>query len=126
MASRCVRPSYRTELVRPGDRVLLWVSGAQRDLPAGIHASGRVTGPVVGDLLPVRLAALAHPVTRSELRGHPDLASLEVLRMPAGSNPSWVTRAQLAALEELGLGAAAGQDPASEWRGLSGFSSELR
>ena len=30
--------------------------------------------------------------------GHPDLAALEVLRMPAGSNPSYVTPGQLEVL----------------------------
>ncbi|CAM3571803.1 hypothetical protein [Nocardioides zeicaulis] len=108
-----MRPSYRTALVRRGQRVLLWVSGPQRDLPAGIHAAGWVTGPVVDDRLPVRLAALEQPVLRPGLLAHPALALLEVLRMPAGSNPSWVTREELAALEELGL-PAAGQAPASE------------
>lgn len=103
MVSRCVRPSYRTGLVRRGHRVLLWISGTEADLPAGIHAAGRVTGPVDGDQLPVRLATLERPLLRSELVAHPALTTLEVLRMPAGSNPSYVTRAQLAALEELGL-----------------------
>jgi len=35
--TRCVRSSYRTDLVRPGQRVLLWVSGGSRELPPGIH-----------------------------------------------------------------------------------------
>lgn len=95
VGERCVRPSYRTDLVTAGQAVLLWVSGRQPGLPAGIHAHGRTTGPVRDGLMPVELAALADPLLRSELVGHPGLADLEVLRMPAGSNPSYVTPAQL-------------------------------
>ena len=99
--TRCVRRSYRLELVSPGQPVLLWVSG--RVLP-GVHAVGTVTGPVRdggeddGPVLPVRLTHLPAPVERGELLADPDFASAEVLRMPAGSNPSWVTAAQLAAV----------------------------
>ena len=41
--TRCVRRSYRLELVSPGQPVLLWVSGRVRP---GVHAVGTVTGPV--------------------------------------------------------------------------------
>ena len=101
VVTRCVRRSYRTDLVEQGQRVLLWVSGSEPDLPAGIHASGRTTGPVADGVMPVTLTPLRSPVLRSELVGHPDLASLEVIRMPAGSNPSYVTPAQLSALEDM-------------------------
>jgi hypothetical protein len=101
VVTRCVRPSYRTDLVEEGQRVLLWISGSERDLPAGIHAHGRTTGPAADGVMPVTLAPLRSPVLRSELVGHPDLAALEVIRMPAGSNPSYVTPAQLSALQEL-------------------------
>lgn len=92
---RCIRPSYRTDLVTAGQPVLLWVSGHRPDLPAGIHARGRTTGPVRDEVMPVELRPLTDPLLRSELVGHPGLADLEVLRMPAGSNPSYVTPAQL-------------------------------
>ncbi len=101
VATWCVRPSYRTELVAPGQVVLLWVSGAEVDLPAGIHAHGRTTGRAEDGLMPVVLAPLTDPLSRSELLAHPGLAGLEVLRMPAGSNPSFVTPAQLDALVEM-------------------------
>ncbi|HYH35472.1 MAG TPA: hypothetical protein VD814_10010 [Nocardioides sp.] len=100
-AAPCVRPSYRTELVAAGDPVLLWVSGGRTDVPAGIHAQGRARGPVgpVGEsgrlAVPVRWRPLSAPVLRRELLAHPVLRELEVLRMPAGSNPSFVTREQL-------------------------------
>ena len=96
---RCVRPSYRLELMRPEQPCLLWVSG--RDRP-GVHALGVLAGaptsgedgPVVG----VRWTRLAEPVDRSELLADPDAADAEVLRMPAGSNPSWLSAAQYAAV----------------------------
>lgn len=103
--SWCVRSSYRTALVAPGQPVLLWVSGGQRDPAAGIHAFGTTTGEVTGPpddmIVPLRLEPLAPTVLRVELVGHRLLADLEVVRMPAGSNPSYVTREQLAALREL-------------------------
>lgn len=98
--TRCVRRSYRTDLIEEGQPVLLWVSGSEPDLPAGIYAHGRTTGPVADGVMPVTLAPLRGPVLRSELVGDPDLAALEVIRMPAGSNPSYVTPAQLSALHE--------------------------
>lgn len=102
----CVRATYRTDLVEAGQPVLLWVSGSEPGLPAGIHAHGRTTGPARDGVVPLVLYPLEDPLLRSELVGHPDLAGLEVLRMPAGSNPSYVTPEQLAVLagmrEELG------------------------
>ena len=99
--TRCVRRSYRLELVSPGQPVLLWVSG--RVLP-GVHAVGTVSGPVPADdggdgpVLPVRLTSLTAPVDRGELLADPGFRSAEVLRMPAGSNPSWLSAAQLGAV----------------------------
>ena len=104
VVTRCVRPTYRTELVEAGQPVLLWISGRDPAHPAGLHAQGRTTGPVdqlgPDHVLPVSLSALEHPVPRDELRAHPLLVRLEVLTMPAGSNPSYVTREQLDALRE--------------------------
>ena len=100
--TRCVRRSYRLELVSPGQPVLLWVSGRVRP---GVHALGTVSGPVRADdadedgpVLPVRLTSLPDPVDRGELLADPDFRSAEVLRMPAGSNPSWLSAAQLGAV----------------------------
>ncbi len=113
VATRCLRASYRTDLVEAGQPVLFWVSGDHAEHPAGIYAQGWTTGPAVLDpasagpgagrttaslVVPVRLDPVDPPVLRPELRAHPELAAMEVLRMPAGSNPSYVTRAQLEAL----------------------------
>jgi hypothetical protein len=56
------------------------------DRPPDIDAAG----PVV----PARLTLLAEPVGRAELMADPDARDAEMLRMPAGSNPSWLSRAQ--------------------------------
>ena len=48
--------------------------------------------------MPVRLTRLAEPVDRAELLADPVARSAEVLRMPAGSNPSWLSGAQFAAV----------------------------
>ncbi|QXG75923.1 hypothetical protein KUM42_19515 [Modestobacter sp. L9-4] len=99
---RCLRPSYRLGLVRAGQPVLLWVSG--RDRP-GVHALGVVTGPVRdthdGPAVPVQLTRLAEPVDRAELLADPAVRDAEVLRMPAGSNPSWLSAGQYAAVLAL-------------------------
>ncbi|TFV50372.1 hypothetical protein [Blastococcus sp. TF02A-35] len=96
---RCVRPSYRLGLLAPGQPCLLWVSG--RDRP-GVHAVGTVAGDVDDrgerPAVPVRLRLLAEPVPRSELVADPGFRDAEVLRMPAGSNPSWLTPGQYAAV----------------------------
>jgi hypothetical protein len=94
---RCVRRSYRLELMAPGQPCLLWVSG--REQP-GVHAVGVLTsaamedpgGPVVG----VSWTRLAEPVLRADLLADPVARDAEVLRMPAGSNPSWLSPAQYA------------------------------
>jgi hypothetical protein len=95
--TRCVRPSYRLGLMAPGQPCLLWRSG--RDSP-GVHALGVLTGPVRheagGPVVPVRLTPLAEPVLRAELLADPVFREAEVIRMPAGSNPSWLTAAQYA------------------------------
>jgi hypothetical protein len=116
--TRCVRRSYRLGLVSPGQPVVLWVSGR---LGPGVHAVGSVTGPAQepvdagpGDddrpALPVRLIRLANPVERAELLHDPRFRDAEVLRVPAGSNPSWLSAAQLATVLER-----AGPDVLGPW-----------
>ena len=97
--TRCVRRTYRLELMAAGQPCLLWLSG--RDRP-GVHALGAIAGPVEedadGPAVPVRLTLLAEPVLRTDLFGDPRMRHAEVLRMPAGSNPSWLSRAQFDAV----------------------------
>jgi hypothetical protein len=102
ITSRCVRPTYRTGLVRRGQPVLLWISGGDRRHPSGIYAAGTTTGPARVDLpepaMPVRLRAVEPVVARAEILARPGFADLEVIRMPAGSNPSYVGTVHYAAL----------------------------
>lgn len=100
---RCLRPSYRLSLMAPGQPCLLWLSG--RTTP-GIHAVGVLSGDVSsgsgGPEVRVRLTLLARPVSRADLLGDLRTRNAEVLRMPAGSNPSWLSPAQYAAVRALG------------------------
>lgn len=90
---RCVRPSYRLDLMAPGQRCLLWLSGR---VDPGVHAVGVLTaGPDAEPAVEVRLHLLDAPVERAELALLPEFAPAEVVRMPAGSNPSYLTGAQL-------------------------------
>jgi hypothetical protein len=96
---RCVRRSYRLELMAAGQPCLLWLSG--RDRP-GVHAIGvltaGVTGTGDGPVVAVRLTRLQKPIDRAELLADPVARGAEVLRMPAGSNPSWLSAAEYAAV----------------------------
>jgi hypothetical protein len=95
--TRCVRPSYRLDLMAPGQPCLLWVSG--RSEP-GVHALGSITGTPReadgGPVVPVELTLLPDPLPRAALLLDPVTRDAEVLRMPAGSNPSWLSAAQFA------------------------------
>jgi hypothetical protein len=97
--TRCVRPSYRLDLMAAGQPCALWLSG--RDRP-GVHALGELSGPpghdADGPVVPVRLVLLPEPVDRAELLAEPAARDAEVLRMPAGSNPSWLSDRQFGAV----------------------------
>jgi hypothetical protein len=97
--TRCVRRSYRLDLMTADQPCLLWLSG--RDRP-GVHAVGALTGGAERDgpswAVPVRFTLLAEPVPRGELMTDPVAREAEVIRMPAGSNPSWLSAEQFAAV----------------------------
>jgi len=99
LLDRCVRASYRLDLMASGQPCVLWLSGRHRP---GVHALGTVTGKVVdgpgGPTVPLRLRLLDEPLPRAELAADPAFADAEVLRMPAGSNPSWLSATQFAAV----------------------------
>ncbi|SDE07168.1 EVE domain-containing protein [Auraticoccus monumenti] len=120
LTSWAVRPGYRSALMRPGDKVLFWVSGDGRDgLVRGLWGLGRLTAPVVpwaedehgywheaagraGVRARVELdvALLDEPVEHTELR-MVGVDDLEVQRQPFAANPSWVSREQLDRLSPL-------------------------
>lgn len=115
----CVARTYRATLIRSGQPVMLWVSGSDAGGPTpGIWAVGQTTSDASAtetegsgeshrdmgqsDLRAgLRLRPLREPVPRAVLRYVPGLEYLEVLRIPAGSNPSWVTRTEFDALLPL-------------------------
>jgi len=101
LLSRCVHPSYRLDLMAAGQPCLLWLSGRERP---GVHALGEVSGPVQhgpeGPVVHVRLTLLAEPVPRADLLADSRMRTAEVLRMPAGSNPSWLSAEQFTAVRD--------------------------
>jgi hypothetical protein len=101
LLDRCVRRSYRLDLMAAGQPCLLWLSG--RDRP-GVHALGEVAGEVedrpAGPVVRLRLTLLAEPVPRADLIADPRMRSAEVVRMPAGSNPSWLSAEQFTAVRD--------------------------
>ncbi|MCZ2861204.1 hypothetical protein [Blastococcus sp. VKM Ac-2987] len=112
LLTRCLRPSYRLGLLAPGRPCLLWLSGRQRP---GVHAVGTLADHVDdapgGPSVAVRVRLLDEPVPRAELLTDPAFAGAEVVRMPAGSNPSWLSAGQYAAVL-----ARAGRNRLGSWR----------
>lgn len=97
----CVVRGYRSELMAPGDKVVFWASGDGRLLARGIWGIGHVTGRVDGSGdVPLSVPLFAAGIAARELQAA-GLGDLEVFRVPAGSNPSWVSRPQLAVLDRL-------------------------
>jgi hypothetical protein len=104
----CVQPGYRSRLMNAGQPVLFWASGSRGRLPYGIWGQGRVAGPPEPDPptgrwrvpLDLRIADRDSWIPRAAVRADARLADLEVLRQPQAANPSFVTRAQLAALRD--------------------------
>jgi len=103
-----VQPGYRARLMRAGQRVVFWASGSRGGQPYGVWGSGVLTGPAVPDPddgrwhvpLDLTIAAPARRVPRATLRADPRLAGAEVLRQPQAANPSFLTRAEFAALQD--------------------------
>lgn len=110
----CVRRSYRTALMAPGQPVLLWVGGGRGRVARGIWGVGRLAsaarcepvaagGPVGRSWyveLDLRLLAEPDRARRERLLADPRLADLEVFRQPQSANPSFVNRSQLAAITD--------------------------
>lgn len=101
-ATWCVADNYRSRLIRPGHRVLFWVSAHPL---RGIWGAGRIDGDVTTDdgtlHVSVRIPLFAEPITAAELGAVPGLRGMEVLRSPQQSNPSWVTAAEWMLIEPL-------------------------
>jgi len=119
-----VVPGYRSEMMTPGDKVVFWVSGNGRIMTRGIWGIGQVTDYVqdsvpedfqMGDVnywkdeaarlavelsVPVDVELFDEAVSAVDLQAA-GIVNLEVQRLAQGSNPSWVSREQLAALEAI-------------------------
>lgn len=114
--------NYRSAMIGDGQRAILWVSGPETgSTPRGIWGLGWTVGaryPVVdtsGDywanperqaavdwFVPTDILVLDEPIRAAEVRGHhPDLQQLEVFRSPQQSNPSWISKRELALLQDL-------------------------
>jgi hypothetical protein len=98
----CVADNYRSRLIRPGHRVLFWVTTHSR---RGIWGAGRVTGEVTeqdGALhVRVHIPLFAAPLTAEKLFSIDGLRSMEVFRSPQQANASWVSREEMAVLAPL-------------------------
>jgi hypothetical protein len=105
----CVQPSYRTRLMRAGQPVVFWASGSRARLGYGIWGAGRLIGEPQRDSDGERLwvpldLTVWEPglrVGREQVRADSRLADLEILRQPQGSNPSYLTVRQFAALRDI-------------------------
>jgi predicted RNA-binding protein with PUA-like domain len=120
ITSWAVQRNYRSDLMAQADRVLFWVSGSGRSgLARGIWGAGHVVAPAedwtdadrgywirdqprraVRGRVQVDIALFDEPVTVADLRAR-GITDLEVQKIPQGANPSWLTVAQLAAVDEL-------------------------
>lgn len=130
ITSWTVTPSYRTELMAAGQRILLWVTGSAGACPTpGVWGVGTVAGRIFTQspghdpgfwldeaerqrqttFVPVDIALFDAPVDRDALRCDARLPNLEILRQPKMSNPLWVTRDEYARLERY-LPVVAGPD----------------
>ncbi|OZE87209.1 hypothetical protein CH298_17790 [Rhodococcoides fascians] len=116
-----VANNYRSDLIQHGQRALFWVSGAESGaMPRGVWGYGWTTGTPefvaqssegywVDDdkridshrFAPTDLHLLKAPLMSADLKQIKELGNLEVLRQPNGSNPSWVSESELAAIENL-------------------------
>ncbi|MFC7492359.1 MULTISPECIES: hypothetical protein [unclassified Knoellia] len=108
----CVARNYRSRMMKPGDRAILWVSGNGRRLTRGIWGVGWVTGhvqdtdaesglPVANQVsLDISLFERGAELSSTELLGV-GITDLEVQKQAHMSNPSWVTKDQLARIEVL-------------------------
>lgn len=104
VTSRCVARGYRAAMMKKGDRVVLWVSGDGRRMARGIWGVGSVTGPVEDKVdapfVPVDIPLFASPLSDADLRAV-GIEDLEVQRMPAGANPSWMSTQQWDRIQPL-------------------------
>ena len=117
-----VAENYRSAMIGDGQRAILWVSGPETgNTPRGIWGLGWTVGPrypvvdTTGDywanperqaavdwFVPTDITVLDEPILAADIREHHlDLKQLEVFRSPQQSNPSWISKRELALLQDL-------------------------
>lgn len=121
-----VSDNYRTELMEPGDRIILWMTGSEGAKPQpGIWAVGHVVGIpewsvgiaadeedanfwidvdkglTIQQFAPVSLDFLDVPVPRSSVQSVDALGSMEVFTQSQMSNPVYISTSEMASLEKL-------------------------
>ncbi len=124
IGSWTVVKNYRSRMMAPGQRVVLWATGDGKRIARGIWGLGWVTGPA-HDYVPedlesddvdywldeaanagaenvvlVDIPLLDTPITDAELKAA-GIADLEVQVQAQGANPSWISKEQLLRLERL-------------------------
>jgi len=111
-------PSYRVEFVQPGQRCVLWVTGAHSasHVP-GVWAIGETTSDAYDDLsdhedlwlddgtahqvrpyVDLEMEILDEPISRMTLAADPDFREAEILRVPRAPNPSGLRAREFAAI----------------------------
>jgi hypothetical protein len=116
-----VARSYRTELMAPGQRVVLWVGGpAAATRVPGVWGIGYATGPAYLRVdaedpseywldeerarrlewaVDLDVDILPTPIAGDELKAMPELAGMELFRAPQMSNPIYISPEEMTALE---------------------------
>lgn len=146
-----VLDNYRSARMKAGDPVVFWISGPARGGPLepGVWGVGYLTGTleVVAEFdeeedqehtdywldleakararffVPCAIPLFDLPIARTDLKAHRVLADVEVIRQPEMGNPSWLTKGQWAALQDLlGESALGPADPdlLTQWRNDEG------
>jgi hypothetical protein len=120
IANWSVVRNYRVDLMQPGQRAYLWVTGSENDdVPPGIWAAGAITGELgTGTWDPentldedekgkqrlfvgVDLIAIEPVIRRRDLRLDPRFVEAEILRQPQMGNPLVLTPDEVAAIESF-------------------------
>ncbi|OZF50453.1 protein NO VEIN domain-containing protein [Rhodococcus sp. 14-2470-1a] len=115
--------NYRSEMIKAGERAVLWMSGSRDgSAPRGIWGIGWTAGrrfdvnglsggywiddsdaAAVRWMAPLSVHLLEEPdrLRVDDIEAVSALRDLEVLTQPQGSNPSWLSHGQLAAIQRL-------------------------
>lgn len=116
-----VAKSYRTEVMAPGQRAVLWLGGPATSLRTpGVWGIGYVTGPAYLQadsddasefwldeeradrlewVVDLDIDILPTPIAAGELKAMSELADMELFRAPQMSNPIYLSLEEMSALE---------------------------